>query len=162
MSDDLIISGSDKTERYQSLQQQLGFLLADAPNPLTHVSQLLAALHHSFNFLWTGIYQVQGDSLVLSAFQGPVACVSIAHGRGVCGTAWQEARTLVVPDVDAFPGHIACSSASRSEIVLPVFRGNEVIAVLDIDSAELATFDEIDQRFLEEIVADYLAPHLPL
>ncbi|WLD58701.1 GAF domain-containing protein [Salinispirillum sp. LH 10-3-1] len=162
MSEDLVISGASKAEQYESFTQQLTYLLADTPNPLTQVSQLLAALQHGFGFLWTGIYQVHGDQLVLGPFQGPIACVTIARGRGVCGTAWHEARTLVVPDVDAFPGHIACSSASRSEIVLPVFRGQEVIAVLDIDSAELGTFDEVDQRFLEEIVATYLAPCLPL
>lgn len=162
MSEELIISGQSKAERYESFTEQLGYLLADCPSPLTQVVQLLAALQQGFGHLWTGIYQVQGDQLVLGPFQGPIACVTIARGRGVCGTAWQEARTLVVPDVDAFPGHIACSSASRSEIVVPVFDGDRVVAVLDIDSVTLNTFDDVDQRYLEAIVTRFLAPCLPV
>ena len=112
-----------------------------------------AMIHETFRFWWTGFYRVIGDQLVLGPFQGPLACMRIARGRGVCGTAWQEARTLVVPDVDQFPGHIACSSASRSEIVVPIMREKEVVAVLDIDSDRLATFDGVDQEWLERIAA---------
>ena len=116
------------------------------------MANVAAALHEAFGFWWTGFYRVLNDELLLGPFQGPLACVHIAYGRGVCGTAWKERRTVVVPDVEEFPGHIACSSESRSEVVVPVFQGDAVIAVLDIDSRELGTFDEEDARYLERVV----------
>ena len=119
---------------------------------IANMANMAAMLHETFGFWWTGFYRVIGNELVLGPFQGPLACTRIAYGHGVCGTAWKERRTLVVPDVEEFPGHIACSSASRSEIVVPVFRNGEVVAVLDIDSAELNTFNETDAEYLERIV----------
>ena len=116
------------------------------------MANVAAMLHETFGFWWTGFYRVEGEELVLGPFQGPMACTRIKKGRGVCGTAWQEETTQVVPDVDKFPGHIACSSASRSEIVVPVFHEGRVVAVLDIDSAELNTFDQTDRYFLEQMV----------
>ncbi len=118
---------------------------------VARMANTAAMIHDTFRFWWTGFYRVQGDQLVLGPFQGPVACTRIGFGRGVCGSAWQQQRTLVVPDVEQFPGHIACSSRSKSEIVVPVLRDGTVIAVLDIDSENLATFDETDQRYLEQI-----------
>lgn len=118
---------------------------------VARMANAAAMIHDTFRFWWTGFYRVQGDQLVLGPFQGPVACTRIGFGRGVCGSAWQQQRTLVVPDVEQFPGHIACSSRSKSEIVVPVLRDGTVIAVLDIDSENLATFDETDQRYLEQI-----------
>lgn len=119
---------------------------------IANMANVTAMLHETFGFWWTGFYRVVGEELVLGPFQGPMACTRIKKGRGVCGTAWAKAETQVVPDVDKFPGHIACSSASRSEIVVPVFREGVIIAVLDIDSAQLATFDETDRHYLEQIV----------
>ena len=119
---------------------------------IANMANMAAMLHETFGFWWTGFYRVAGNELILGPFQGPLACTRIAYGRGVCGTAWKERRTLVVPDVEEFPGHIACSSASRSEIVVPVFQNGEVIAVLDIDSDRLATFDETDSAYLEKAV----------
>ena len=119
---------------------------------IANMANMAAMLHETFGFWWTGFYRVIGDELVLGPFQGPLACTRIAYGRGVCGTAWKEHRTVVVPDVEQFPGHIACSAASRSEIVVPVFRDGEVVAVLDIDSAELNTFDETDAENLNKMV----------
>ena len=119
---------------------------------IANMANMAAMLHETFGFWWTGFYRVIGDELVLGPFQGPLACTRIAYGRGVCGTAWKERRTIVVPDVEQFPGHIACSAASRSEIVVPVFRDGEVVAVLDIDSAELNTFDETDAENLNKMV----------
>ena len=120
---------------------------------IANMANMVAMLHETFGFWWTGFYRVIGNDLVLGPFQGPLACTRIAYGRGVCGTAWKERRTIVVPDVEEFPGHIACSSASRSEIVVPVFQNGEIIAVLDIDSAELNTFDETDTKYLERMVS---------
>ena len=117
------------------------------------MANMAALIHNTFHFWWTGFYRVVDGELLLGPFQGPLACVHIAHGRGVCGTAWAEKRTLVVPDVEEFPGHIACSAESRSEIVVPVFREGEVVAVLDIDSERLATFDDTDRHYLERLVA---------
>ena len=119
---------------------------------IAKMANVCALLHSEFGFWWTGFYRVINNELILGPFQGPIACVHIAYGRGVCGTAWKEHRTVVVPDVEEFPGHIACSSESRSEIVVPIFKNNEIIAVLDIDSRELATFDDIDRRYLENVV----------
>ncbi len=151
MAEDLYISNGTKEERYVALLPQLKGLLSGETDEVANLANVAAALKETFGFFWVGFYRVVGDELVLGPFQGPVACTRIRKGRGVCGTAWQEARTLVVPDVDAFPGHIACSSLSRSEIVVPLMDGaGEVWGVLDIDSSELNTFDDVDARFLEE------------
>lgn len=141
-----------KEEQYKMLVEQIGSLIAGETDLVAVMSNVAAAIHQEMKFWWTGFYRVVGDELVLGPFQGPVACMHIPFGRGVCGTAWQREQTIVVPDVELFPGHIACSSASRSEIVVPVFdKEGRVTALLDIDSEQLATFDETDQRYLEEI-----------
>lgn len=152
MAEDLHVSSGGKAERYRVLLPQVRSLLAGETDRVANLANVAAALKTTFGFFWVGFYRVQGDELVLGPFQGPVACTRIARGRGVCGTAWQEDRTLVVPDVDAFPGHIACSSLSRSEIVVPILSGGEVKGVLDIDSDELATFDDTDRTYLERVV----------
>ena len=140
----------EKEERYRSLLPQLRSLLEADPDPIARMANMAALLHREMGFWWTGFYRVRERELVLGPFQGPVACTRIAFGRGVCGTSWKEGKTLVVPDVDAFPGHIACSSESRSEIVVPVRQADRIVAVLDIDSAQKGTFDETDRRYLEE------------
>lgn len=142
----------EKEDKYKSLLPQLESLLAGETDGIAQMANAAALLHREMGFWWTGFYRVRGDELVLGPFQGPVACTRIARGRGVCGTAWKEGRTVVVPDVDLFPGHIACSSESRSEIVVPVRRDGVIVAVLDIDSRELGTFDETDRRYLEKAV----------
>jgi len=141
-----------KKETYELLLAQLEALLAGEQDIIAKMANISAVLHEAFGFWWTGFYRVEGEELVLGPFQGPVACMHIGYGRGVCGTAWAEGRTVIVPDVHEFKGHIACSSASNSEIVVPVFRGGEVIAVLDIDSTEYGMFDEMDREYLERIV----------
>ena len=150
----------NKLEKYAALLPQVKALCEGETDMIAKMANVAALLHHEFGFWWTGFYRVQRydlqpptSDLILGPFQGPIACVHIAYGRGVCGTAWKERRTVVVPDVEEFPGHIACSSESRSEIVVPVFRDDEVIAVLDIDSRELATFDTTDAQWLEKIVS---------
>ena len=148
----LLTPQGTKEEQYEALLPQIEALLEGEPDPIARMANMAAALHETFRFWWTGFYRVMGDELVLGPFQGPIACTRIARGRGVCGTAWAKAETQVVPDVDKFPGHIACSSASRSEIVVPVFHDGKVIAVLDIDSDRLATFDETDRLWLEQAV----------
>lgn len=152
MSEQLIISGETKQERYEALLPQIKAVVEDEPDLIANMANVAAMLHETFGFWWTGFYRVEGQELVLGPFQGPMACTRIKKGRGVCGTAWAKAQTQVVPDVDQFPGHIACSSASRSEIVVPIFKEGEVIAVLDIDSAQLGTFDQTDRRYLEQVV----------
>lgn len=142
-----------KEERYMELIPQIRSLVAGESDEIANMANVAAALHREFAFWWTGFYRVIGDKLVLGPFQGPIACTRIARGRGVCGTAWLEDRSVVVPDVEEFPGHIACSSESRSEIVVPCRREGSVYAVLDIDSRDLASFDETDRRYLEEIAA---------
>lgn len=163
----------NKEEKYAALLPQVKALCEGETDMIAKMANVSALLHSEFGFWWTGFYRIENSELkiensanttnnsqfstpnsqlILGPFQGPIACVHIAYGRGVCGTAWKERRTVVVPDVEEFPGHIACSSESRSEIVVPVFAGDEIIAVLDIDSRELATFDDIDQRYLEEFV----------
>lgn len=142
----------NKTEQYESLLPQVQAVMDKNADTIANMANMAAMLHETFGFWWTGFYRVINNELVLGPFQGPLACTRIAYGRGVCGTAWKERRTIVVPDVEQFPGHIACSSASRSEIVVPVFQNNEVVAVLDIDSDRLATFDQTDAEFLEQIV----------
>lgn len=153
MSEQLIIQGETKQERYEALLPQIKAVIEDESDLIANMANVAAMLHETFGFWWTGFYRVVGEELVLGPFQGPMACTRIKKGRGVCGTAWQQEETQVVPDVDKFPGHIACSSLSRSEIVVPVKQGEDIIAVLDIDSAELNTFDYTDRHFLEEIVS---------
>ena len=153
MSEQLFIQGETKQERYEALLPQIKAVIEDESDLIANMANVAAMLHETFGFWWTGFYRVVGEELVLGPFQGPMACTRIKKGRGVCGTAWQKEETQVVPDVDKFPGHIACSSLSRSEIVVPVKRGEDIIAVLDIDSAELNTFDHTDRHFLEEIVS---------
>ena len=152
MTDDLQIITGNKAELYQSLLPQIRGLLEGEPDLIANMANAVAALKEQFGWLWIGFYIVKNDDLVLGPFQGPVACTRIRKGRGVCGTSWAEARTLIVPDVEKFPGHIACSSLSRSEIVVPVIRNKEVVAILDADSEELNHFDITDQHFLEQIV----------
>ena len=142
----------EKEKQYQLLLKQAQALVEDETNLIANLSNLSSLIHFTFNFWWTGFYFVEGEQLVLGPFQGPLACTRIPYGKGVCGTAWAERKTLVVPDVEQFPGHIACSSESRSEIVVPMFRNGEVWAELDIDSRELGTFDETDKEWLERIV----------
>ena len=141
-----------KQEQYESLLPQIEAVMDPNVDLIANMANMAAMLHETFGFWWTGFYRVVGNELVLGPFQGPLACTRIAYGRGVCGSAWKERRTLVVPDVEQFPGHIACSSASRSEIVVPVFHNDEIIAVLDIDSDRLGTFDAVDARYLELLV----------
>lgn len=142
----------NKTEKYQELYKQLQSLLSGESDQIANMANMAALIHETFGFWWTGFYIVKGGQLVLGPFQGPIACTRIPYGKGVCGTAWQRQETIVVPDVEEFPGHIACSSLSRSEIVVPIFINNSVHAVLDIDSKELATFDDTDKKWLEKIV----------
>ncbi len=143
----------NKSERYALLLKQVGSLVAGESDTTANLANTAAAIHEAFGFWWTGFYLVKGEELVLGPFQGPVACTRIPFGKGVCGTSWARRSTVVVPDVEEFPGHIACSSASRSEIVVPLIRGGEVLGVLDIDSRELATFDDADAAGLEPIAA---------
>lgn len=142
-----------KEEKYQELLQEAEALTAGETDEIANMANLAAAIHARFGFHWVGFYRVCGEELVLGPFQGPVACTRIRYGRGVCGTAWKEGRTLIVPDVDQFPGHIACSALSRSEIVIPITRAGAVVAELDIDSAELDTFDAVDELWLTRILA---------
>ena len=153
MAEELKIATGSKEERYSLLYEQMKALLAGEVDEVARMANAAAMIHFTFGFFWTGFYRVKGDELVLGPFQGPLACMRIRYGRGVCGTAWKESKTLVVPDVEQFPGHIACSSLSRSEIVVPVWRDEVIIGVLDIDSQKLSTFDEVDQQWLEKIVA---------
>ena len=153
MAEELKIAEGGKEARYALLYEQIKSLLAGETDPVARMANVAAMIHFTFHFFWTGFYRVVGDELVLGPFQGPLACMRIGYGRGVCGAAWKEARTLVVPDVEQFPGHIACSSLSRSEIVVPIERDGVILGVLDIDSEALATFDEVDQVWLERIVA---------
>ena len=143
----------NKVEKYKLLSEQIKALTAGETDQVAVMANVAAAIHLEMGFWWTGFYRVMNDELVLGPFQGPVACMHIGYGKGVCGTSWKQGETIVVPDVEQFPGHIACSSESRSEIVVPVrSTEGEIIAVLDIDSKELATFDEVDKQWLEEIV----------
>src|SRR5690349_4907319 len=152
MAEDLIINTGNKAEQYQSLVPQLKGLMEGETDLVANMANLVAALKEQFGWLWVGFYVVKNNELVVGPFQGPVACTRIRKGRGVCGTSWAQAKTIIVPDVEKFPGHIACSSLSKSEIVVPVIRNKEVVAVLDVDSEELDQFDTTDQRYLEEIV----------
>lgn len=143
---------NNKEEKYTLLTKQIEALIAGETDMIAVMSNVCAAIHEEMGFFWTGFYRVHDDELLLGPFQGPVACMHIGYGRGVCGTAWQQQQTIVVPDVEQFPGHIACSSLSRSEIVVPVFNASgSVFAVLDIDSKDLSTFDDTDRHYLEAI-----------
>ena len=152
MAENLIVANGSKEEKYELLYKQIAAVTDAESDTIANMANITAMIHQTFNFWWTGFYRVIGEELVLGPFQGPLACSRIAFGRGVCGTAWREQTTQIVPDVEQFPGHIACSSLSRSEIVVPVWDGNKIVAVLDIDSEQLATFDEMDQIWLERIV----------
>jgi len=153
MGEDLEIVTGSKTEKYQSLLPQIKGLIEDEPDLIANLANIAAALKEQFNWLWTGFYLVKKNELVLGPFQGPIACTRIAKGRGVCGTSWSTKQTIIVPDVEKFPGHIACSSLSKSEIVVPLIKNNEVIGVLDVDSELYDQFDEIDKKYLEEVVS---------
>lgn len=153
MAEELIISAGSKEEKYRELVPQVKAVVEAETDLIANMANVASMLHETFGFWWTGFYRVVDGVLVLGPFQGPLACTRIKKGKGVCGTAWERGATVIVPDVDAFPGHIACSSLSRSEIVVPVQRDGEVIAVLDIDSKDLATFDEVDKKYLEEVVS---------
>ncbi|GAC1302131.1 MAG: GAF domain-containing protein [Mucilaginibacter sp.] len=153
MAEDLTITAStDKAEQYQSLIPQINALIEGEPDMVANLANICAALKEQFKWFWIGFYLVKDNELVLGPFQGPVACTRIGLGKGVCGAAWQQEKTLIVPNVEEFPGHIACSSLSRSEIVVPAFHDGKVIAVLDADSEALGHFDETDVRYLEQIV----------
>ena len=153
MSENLIIRGDSKKELYENLLPQIKSLVEGENDAIANMANISACLKDTFNFWWVGFYRVIADELVLGPFQGPLACTRIKKGKGVCGTAWQNAETVIVADVDEFPGHIACSSLSKSEIVVPVFNDGEVVAVLDIDSERLANFDETDKSYLEKLVS---------
>ena len=146
-----ILKTTDRAEQYENLLPQIKALISGEPDDVANMANVAAALKEGLGFFWVGFYRVLEDQLVLGPFQGPVACTRIQRGKGVCGKAWSDAQTVIVPDVEQFPGHIACSSDSKSEIVLPVIRNNEVIAVLDVDSDQLADFNETDQKYLEEL-----------
>lgn len=152
MAEDLLITKGTKEEQYESLVPQIQALLEGEDDLIANLANLVAALKEQFNWLWVGFYLVRNDELVLGPFQGPVACTRIKKGKGVCGTSWARAETLIVPDVEKFPGHIACSSLSRSEIVVPIIRNDKVVGVLDADSIKLDQFDNIDQKYLQQII----------
>ena len=152
MAEDLSIAQGSKTEQYESLIPQIKGLLHGEPDLVANLANITGALKVQFGWFWIGFYLVKNNELVLGPFQGPVACTRIQKGRGVCGTSWQQAETIIVPDVEKFPGHIACSSLSKSEIVVPVIRNGEVVAVLDVDSDEYDHFDTADQHYLQNIV----------
>jgi len=152
MAEDLLIAKGTKEEQYESLLPQIKGLLDGEQDIVANLANVAAALKEQFNWLWVGFYLVKNDELVLGPFQGPVACTRIKKGKGVCGTSWAKAETLIVPDVEKFPGHIACTSLSKSEIVVPIIRNNKVLGVLDVDSIELNHYDETDKKFLEQIV----------
>lgn len=153
MAEDLSIIQGTKEEQYTALLPQVKALIEGEPDLVANLANICGALKEQFGWLWVGFYLVKNEELVLAPFQGPVACTRIKKGKGVCGTAWQQAATLVVPDIEKFPGHIACSSLSRSEIVVPVIYKGEVKGVLDVDSVSLNDFDETDKKFLEEIIS---------
>lgn len=147
-----IVTGTDKQSQYESLIPQIEALIADEDDLIANLANISAALKQGMDFFWVGFYLIRQDQLVLGPFQGSIACTRIQKGKGVCGASWEQAKTIIVPDVDAFPGHIACSSASQSEIVVPVLSGGQVIGVLDVDSDQKGAFDELDQHFLERLM----------
>ena len=154
MAEELVIPNEAKTkeERYKSLYPQICSLIKDETDIIANLANVSAALKECFDFFWVGFYLVKNNQLILGPFQGPIACTRIAYGKGVCGTSWRDNKSIVVPDVNSFPGHIACSSLSQSEIVIPIVKANEVVAILDVDSEHLNRFDEIDQKWLTKIV----------
>ena len=152
MAEDLQIIKGTKQEQYETIIPQIEALVKGELDVVANLANTVAALKEQFQWFWIGFYLVKNDELVLAPFQGPVACTRIKKGRGVCGSSWAQAKTLIVPDVEQFPGHIACSSLSKSEIVVPVIRNNSVVAVLDVDSTTYNSFDTTDQQYLEEIV----------
>ncbi len=152
----LILTASTKEEIYKEILPQIRSIVSEETDMIANMANISAMLKEAFDFFWVGFYIVKCDELVLGPFQGSLACTRIKFGKGVCGSAWKEKSTIVVPDVDQFPGHIACSNLSRSEIVVPVYRDKEIVAVLDIDSKELNSFDEIDARYLENILKNIL------
>lgn len=158
MAEDLHINKGTKEEQYRSLIPQIEALVQGEDNRIANMANVCAALKEQFNFFWVGFYLVEGEELVLGPFQGPVACTRIGLGRGVCGTAWQKKESIIVPDVEAFPGHIACSSLSKSEIVIPIWEGNHCIGILDVDSDRLNDFDLIDLKNLEDIIEIFNKP----
>lgn len=152
MSEDLSIIAGSKQEAYQSILPQIKALINGEPDLIANLANITAALKEQFNWLWVGFYLVKNEELILGPFQGPIACTRIRYGKGVCGRSWEKAETLIVPDVEKFPGHIACSSLSRSEIVVPIIRNDTVVGVLDVDSEILDQFDETDKKYLEELI----------
>ena len=153
MAEDLVKIEGHKADIYKSLNAQIFALIDSEPDLIANLANITAALKEQFGWLWVGFYLVKDDELVLGPFQGPIACTRIKKGKGVCGTAWEKEETLIVPDVEKFAGHIACSSLSKSEIVIPIVRNDEVVGVLDVDSELLNHFDELDAQYLEEIIA---------
>jgi L-methionine (R)-S-oxide reductase len=151
MAESLIIQSTSKAEKYSELLPQIKALIAGETNAVANMANIVAALKTTFNFFWVGFYVVEHQTLVLAPFQGPIACTRIALGKGVCGKVWESKQALIVPNVDLFEGHIACSSDSKSEIVIPIFKGNEVVAVLDVDSDQLNDFDETDEKYLTQL-----------
>jgi L-methionine (R)-S-oxide reductase len=158
MAEELFIAQATKEEKYQVLIPQAKALCEGEPNLIANLANVASALKMTFDFFWVGFYIVEAEELVLGPFQGPIACTRIAYGRGVCGSAWKQNETLVVPDVDAFPGHIACSSESKSEIVIPIKKNEQIYAILDVDSKALNDFDEIDAQYLNEL-CEWLGTH---
>ncbi len=158
MAETIALSTGTKTEKYETLLPQVRALVEGEPNLIANLANTASAIRMTFGFFWVGFYLVEGEELVLGPFQGTIACTRIAKGKGVCGTSWSTAETLVVPDVDAFPGHIACSSESRSEIVVPILANGKVVAVLDVDSTALADFDETDAHYLNQL-CQWLGSH---
>ena len=159
MSEQLIISGQTKKEKYEELLPQIFALTESESSWIANLANTSAALKETFGFFWVGFYLVEGEHLVLGPFQGPIACTRIAFGKGVCGASWEQKKAILVPDVEAFPGHIACSSLSKSEVVIPLIRDNEVIGVMDVDSDQLNDFDEVDVKFLSELCTWLVSLH---
>lgn len=153
MAEDLTINKGTKEDQYIGLVPQIKGLVTGETNQIANLANIAAALKEQFNFFWVGFYLIEGEQLILGPFQGPVACTRIQYGRGVCGTSWKENKTIIVPNVDEFPGHIACSSISKSEIVIPIYKNKNIIGILDVDSDELNAFDDIDAQYLTEIVS---------
>jgi GAF domain-containing protein len=152
MAEDLRITVGSKESQYDSILPQISSLIDGESDQIANMANICAALKEQFNFFWVGFYMIKDDELVLGPFQGPVACTRIKRGKGVCGSAWEQKKTIIVPDVDLFPGHIACSSASKSEIVIPIIRNGNVIGVMDVDSIALNSFDETDADYLQQIL----------
>lgn len=152
MAEELVLQQGHKVEQYQSILPQIQAIVEDEADVIANLANICAALRQQFGWFWIGFYLVKGNELVLGPFQGPIACTRIAKGRGVCGSAWQQQHVIVVPDVDQFPGHIACSSDSKSEIVLPIMKNGECVGVLDIDSDELNQFDGVDAEYLQQLM----------